>query len=51
MTAATRDWSRTWTSAASAIYEAVRYTDKSFSLVDVMGYTGHAFRLNMIRRK
>ncbi|WP_231571612.1 hypothetical protein [Gordoniibacillus kamchatkensis] len=48
MAASAKDWSRTMTSAAGAIYGAVRYTDKShLSLVDVMGYTGHAFRLNI----
>ncbi|RKN72955.1 hypothetical protein [Paenibacillus ginsengarvi] len=43
-----KDWSRTWTSAAAAIHGAVAYTDKShYSLVDVMGITGHAFRINI----
>jgi hypothetical protein len=43
-----KDWSVTWTSAASAIYGAVRYTDKKeLTLVDVMGLTGHAFRMNI----
>jgi hypothetical protein len=43
-----KDWSSTWTSAASAIYGAVRYTDKKeLTLVDVMGFTGHAFRMNI----
>jgi hypothetical protein len=43
-----KEWSTTWTSAASAIYGAVSYTDKKeLSLVDVMGFTGHAFRMNI----
>lgn len=43
-----RDWTKTMTSAASAVYGAVSYTDKkALSLVDVMGFTGHAFRLNI----
>ncbi|WP_245954720.1 hypothetical protein [Paenibacillus flagellatus] len=43
-----RDWTKTWTTAASAVYGAVSYTDKKgFTLVDVMGLTGHAFRLNI----
>ncbi|MBB6671344.1 hypothetical protein [Cohnella nanjingensis] len=49
MTAATeKDWTKTMTTAASAIYGAVSYTDKKhLTLVDVMGLTGHAFRLNI----
>lgn len=44
----TKDWSRTWTSAAAAIHGAIAYTDKRhYSLVDVMGITGHAFRINI----
>ncbi|WP_274648566.1 hypothetical protein [Paenibacillus humicola] len=43
-----KDWTRTWTSAAAAIYGAVSYTDKKYlSLSEVMGYTGHAFRMNI----
>jgi hypothetical protein len=43
-----KDWSVTRTSAASAIYGAVRNTDKKeLTLVDVMGITGHAFRMNI----
>jgi hypothetical protein len=43
-----KDWSKTWTSIASVIHGAVAYTDKShYSLVDVMGITGHAFRINI----
>ncbi|MBD2869416.1 hypothetical protein [Paenibacillus arenilitoris] len=44
---ARKDWSKTWTSAA-AIHGAVGYTDKKhYSLSDVMGLTGHAFRMNI----
>ncbi|MEF3302770.1 hypothetical protein [Paenibacillus sp. GYB003] len=44
----TKDWTKTWTSAAAAIHGALAYTDKShYSLVDVMGITGHAFRINI----
>lgn len=43
-----KDWTKTKTSAAAAIHAAVSYTDKKhFSLVDVMGITGHAFRMNI----
>lgn len=43
-----RDWTKTWTSAAQAVYGAVSYTDKKdLTLVDVMGLTGHAFRMNI----
>jgi hypothetical protein len=43
-----KDWTKTWTSAANAIYGAVSYTDKKhLSLVEVMGFTGHAFRMNI----
>ncbi|MBP1993765.1 hypothetical protein [Paenibacillus eucommiae] len=46
--AKTKDWSKTWTSAAAAIHAATTYTDKShYSLVDIMGITGHAFRINI----
>jgi hypothetical protein len=42
------NWNETWTTAAYAIHGAVSYTDKKhLSLVDVMGLTGHAFRLNI----
>ncbi|QHT58805.1 hypothetical protein GXP70_01625 [Paenibacillus lycopersici] len=45
---ALKDWTKTWTSAAAAIHGAVSYTDKQhYSLVDVMGITGHAFRINI----
>lgn len=44
----TKDWSKTWTSAAAAIHGAVSYTDKKhYTLVDVMGITSHAFRINI----
>ncbi|MFD2043545.1 hypothetical protein ACFSTA_04060 [Ornithinibacillus salinisoli] len=43
-----KDWTRTWTSAAGAIYGAISYNENNdFSLVDVMGLTGHAFRINI----
>ncbi|WP_096186492.1 hypothetical protein [Evansella halocellulosilytica] len=42
------DWTSTWTSAAAAIHGAVKYTEKKdLNLVDVMGLTGHAFRINI----
>lgn len=42
------DWTKTWTSAAAAIHGAIKYTDKKhLDLVDVMGLTGHAFRINI----
>jgi len=43
-----RDWNKTMTSAAWAIHGAVSYTDKKhLTLTDVMGFTGHAFRMNI----
>jgi hypothetical protein len=43
-----KNWSTTFTTAAGAIYGAVQYTDKKhLTLVDVMGLTGHAFRMNI----
>ncbi|NIK77072.1 hypothetical protein FHS15_002197 [Paenibacillus castaneae] len=43
-----KDWTKTWTTAAAAIHGALDYTDKKhYSLVDVMGITGHAFRMNI----
>lgn len=43
-----KDWSKTWSTAAWAVHGAVSYTDKKhLSLVDVMGFTGHAFRMNV----
>ncbi len=41
-------WLRTKTSAASAIHGAIKYTDKKYlNLIDVMGLTSHAFRINI----
>ncbi|MCZ8519228.1 MULTISPECIES: hypothetical protein [Paenibacillus] len=38
----------TWTSAAQAIWNVVRYTDRGeLTLTEVMGYTSHAFRINI----
>ncbi|WP_102028796.1 GyrI-like domain-containing protein [Salirhabdus sp. Marseille-P4669] len=38
----------TWTSAAQAIYALLQYTDKkSLTLSEVMGYSTHAFRMNI----
>lgn len=38
----------TWTQAALAMFGAIQYTDKKhLTLVDVMGYTGHAFRMTI----
>ncbi|MCC3376291.1 hypothetical protein [Cohnella sp. REN36] len=46
------NWNETWTTAAYAIFGAVGYTDKKhLSLVDVMGLTGHAFRMNIERER
>jgi hypothetical protein len=43
-----KQWNRTNTSAAAAIFGAIHYGENSdFSLVDVMGLTGHAFRINI----
>ncbi|UQZ86543.1 hypothetical protein SK3146_05836 [Paenibacillus konkukensis] len=37
-----------WTSAAVAMYGAIRFTGRhELDLIDVMGYTGHAFRINI----
>jgi hypothetical protein len=42
------NWNETWTSAGYALHGAISYTDKKYlSLVDVMGLTGHAFRMNI----
>lgn len=43
------NWEKTWTSAAQSIYALLQYTDKkeSYSLVDIMGLSGHAFRINI----
>lgn len=41
-------WLKTKTSAAAAIHGAIQYTDKNYlNLIDVMGLTGHAFRINI----
>ncbi|MNZ84341.1 hypothetical protein D3C78_1030940 [compost metagenome] len=42
-------WEKTYTAAAQSMYALLQYTDKreAFSLVDVMGLTGHAFRINI----
>jgi predicted transcriptional regulator YdeE len=41
-------YKNTWTTAAQAIREAVKFSErKDISLVDVMAYTGHAFRINI----
>lgn len=38
----------TWTSAAQSIYAMLQYTDKnSLTLSEVMGYSTHAFRMNI----
>ncbi len=36
-----------WSSAATALYGACVYVKEKLSLVEVMGYTGHAFRINI----
>ncbi|WGU94360.1 hypothetical protein QJQ58_28375 [Paenibacillus dendritiformis] len=49
MTTTCNDWTMTWTSAAQAIYALLPYTDKKerYTLTDVMGVSGHAFRINI----
>lgn len=44
-----KNWEFTYTSAAQSIYALLQYTDKKedYSLTDVMGLTGHAFRINI----
>lgn len=44
-----RSWEKTYTAAAQSIYAILQYTDKKdvYSLVDMMGLTGHAFRINI----
>jgi len=44
-----RSWEKTFTAAAQSIYALLQYTDKKemYTLVDVMGLTGHAFRMNI----
>ncbi|WP_240647519.1 RNA polymerase sigma factor [Paenibacillus nanensis] len=37
----------TWTSAAWALYRMLGYTEQKLSLAQVMGYTGHAFRITI----
>ncbi|MCY9514276.1 RNA polymerase sigma factor [Paenibacillus apiarius] len=37
----------TWTSAASALYGLLSYTDKKESLSRIMGLSGYAFRINI----
>lgn len=41
----------TWTQAAQTVYGILQYTDKKdmFSITDVMGYSGHAFRITIDR--
>ncbi|WP_248925150.1 GyrI-like domain-containing protein [Paenibacillus hamazuiensis] len=41
-------YQNTWTTAAQALREAIKFSEKrELSLNDVMGYTGHAFRINI----
>lgn len=41
-------FNNTWTQAALAMYGAIQYTaKKELTLVDVMGYTSHAFRIKI----
>lgn len=44
-----RSWEKTFTAAAQSIYAILQYTDKKdlYTLVDVMGLTDHAFRINI----
>lgn len=51
VTLANRPLLLTWTQAAQAIYGLLQYTDQKgrFTLTDVMGYSGHAFRINIHR--
>lgn len=44
-----RSWEKTHSSAARSIYALLQYTDKkdAFTLTDIMGFTGHAFRINI----
>jgi len=42
------NYQNSWTTATQAVREAMKFTEKrDLSLVDVMGYTGHAFRINI----
>ncbi|WP_042147962.1 hypothetical protein [Paucisalibacillus sp. EB02] len=46
------NWTETWTSAAAAVHGSIKYTDKNYlDLVDVMGLTGHAFRINIDKKE
>ncbi|GAA0371291.1 hypothetical protein [Bacillus horti] len=39
---------KTWTSAAQCMYAVLQYTDRlDLSLAEVMGFTSHAFRINI----
>jgi hypothetical protein len=41
-------YQNSWTTIAQALREAIKFTaKKELSLVDIMGYTGHAFRINI----
>jgi hypothetical protein len=44
-----RSWEKTYTAAAQSIYVILQYTDKkdAYTLVDIMGLTDHAFRINI----
>ena len=37
-----------WTSAATIMHKMITFTDRKVSLPAVMGYSGHAFRINII---
>lgn len=39
----------TWTSAGWSLYRMLGYTDQQLTLPQVMGYTGHAFRITICR--
>jgi hypothetical protein len=45
-----RSWEKTFTAAAQSIYAILQYTDRkdSYTLVEIMGLTGHAFRINIL---
>jgi hypothetical protein len=40
-------FANSWTSAADAMLGAMRYVQDELTLVEVMAYTGHAFRINI----
>ncbi|WP_159886919.1 hypothetical protein [Paenibacillus puerhi] len=44
-----RSWEKTFTAAAQSMYAILQYTDKkdAYTLVDLMGLSGHAFRINI----